>query len=120
LISVFQELVFSIKEIWCFGGGCFYYESRKRELQTKPIYECRCDERLKTKSEKSTRLSCSGMCVYYESIKQCSDAWPVTKKRRKEKRFFFSIFLFSKILGLQNAKNFTENENKQPSMKQSV
>jgi hypothetical protein len=28
--------------------GClFYYESRKRELKTKLIYEDRCDERLK-------------------------------------------------------------------------
>ena len=34
-----------------------YYESRKREVKTRPIYECRCDERLKTKSEKSTRLT---------------------------------------------------------------
>ena len=25
-----------------------YYESIKRELKTKLIYECRCDERLKT------------------------------------------------------------------------
>ena len=35
-----------------------YYESIKRELKTKLIYECRCDERL--------------MChfVYYESIKR--------------------------------------------------
>jgi hypothetical protein len=24
-----------------------YYESIKRELKTRPIYECRCDERLK-------------------------------------------------------------------------
>jgi hypothetical protein len=24
-----------------------YYESRKREVKTKPMYECRCDERLK-------------------------------------------------------------------------
>ena len=29
----------------------------KRELKTRPIYECRCDERLKTKVEKSTRLA---------------------------------------------------------------
>jgi hypothetical protein len=32
------------------GGRCFemfYYESRKRELKTKLIYENRCDERLK-------------------------------------------------------------------------
>jgi hypothetical protein len=31
-----------------------YYESMKRELKTRPIYECRCDERLKTKDEEST------------------------------------------------------------------
>ena len=34
--------------------GCFvYHESTKRELQIRPIHECRCDERLKTKSEES-------------------------------------------------------------------
>jgi hypothetical protein len=38
-----------------------YYESRKRELKTKPIYECRCDERLKTKTEKSARLAYTGL-----------------------------------------------------------
>ena len=30
-----------------------YYDSIKRELQTKPMYECRCDERLKPKGEES-------------------------------------------------------------------
>ncbi len=35
----------------------YYYESIKRELQIKPIYECRCDERLKTKAEEFTRLT---------------------------------------------------------------
>ncbi len=34
-----------------------YYESIKRDLTTRPINECRCDERLKTKSEESTRLT---------------------------------------------------------------
>ena len=34
-----------------------YYESLKRELKTKPMYEFRCDERLKTKVEESTRLT---------------------------------------------------------------
>ncbi len=33
-----------------------YYESRNRDLKTRPLYECRCDERLKTKNEESTRL----------------------------------------------------------------
>jgi hypothetical protein len=31
-----------------------YYESRNRTLKTRPIYECRCDGRLKTKDEKSS------------------------------------------------------------------
>ena len=34
-----------------------YYESIKRDLKIKPISECRCDERLKTKAEEFTRLS---------------------------------------------------------------
>ena len=33
-----------------------YYESIKRELKVRPINECRCDERLKTKVEESTHL----------------------------------------------------------------
>jgi hypothetical protein len=33
-----------------------YHESRKRDLKTRPMYECRCDERLKTKVQKSTRF----------------------------------------------------------------
>ena len=34
-----------------------YYESLNRDLKTKPISECRCDERLKTRVEESTRLT---------------------------------------------------------------
>jgi hypothetical protein len=40
-----------------------YYESIKRELQRRPIYECRCDERLKLKLRglhASHTLGCSG------------------------------------------------------------
>jgi hypothetical protein len=47
----------------------FYYESRKRELQTRPIYECRCGERLQTKSEKSTRLGYTGFLRELEHLK---------------------------------------------------
>ena len=32
-----------------------YDESIKRKLKTRPIYECRCDERLKTKAEEFVR-----------------------------------------------------------------
>jgi hypothetical protein len=46
-----------------------YYESRNRELKTRPIYECRCDERLKTKSEKSTRLGCTRFLGELEHLK---------------------------------------------------
>ncbi len=38
-----------------------YYESIKRELKTRPIYECRCDERLKTRVEESTHLTYTGL-----------------------------------------------------------
>jgi hypothetical protein len=46
-----------------------YYESIKRELKTRPIYECRCDERLKTKAEKSTRLTYTGLFWDLEQLK---------------------------------------------------
>jgi len=38
-----------------------YYESIKRELKIKPIYECRCDERLQTKTIEFTLLSYTGV-----------------------------------------------------------
>jgi hypothetical protein len=34
-----------------------YHELRKWELKTRPVYECRYDERLKIQDEKSTRLA---------------------------------------------------------------
>ena len=46
-----------------------YYESLKRELKTKTIYGFRCDERLKTKVEKSTRLACTLLCAELEHLK---------------------------------------------------
>ncbi len=52
-----------------------YYESIKRELKTRPIYECRCDERLKTKAEESTRLAYTGL----------RSMGPVTLPHRKQK-----------------------------------
>jgi hypothetical protein len=38
------DMLFIINQI---EGCLFYYESRKRELKTRLIYEDRCDERLK-------------------------------------------------------------------------
>ncbi len=45
------------------------YESRTRELKKRPIYECRCDERLKIKVEKSTRLTYTGLLGELEHLK---------------------------------------------------
>jgi hypothetical protein len=46
-----------------------YYESIKRELKTRPVNECRCDERLKTKVEESTRLSYTRFLGELEHLK---------------------------------------------------
>ncbi len=46
-----------------------YYESIKRVLKIKPISECRCDERLQTKDEESTRLSDTGLLGELEHLK---------------------------------------------------
>ncbi len=51
------------------GGIVVYYESLNREIQTKPIYEFRCDERLQTKSEVFTRLGCTLLCAELEHLK---------------------------------------------------
>ncbi len=39
----------------------YYYETIKRELNRRPIYEYRCDERLKAKAEGSTRVTYTGL-----------------------------------------------------------
>ena len=46
-----------------------YYESLKRELKTKTIYGFRCDERLQTKVEESTRLAWTQLCAELEHLK---------------------------------------------------
>ena len=51
------------------GFRFVYYESIKRELKIKPIYECRCDERLQTKTKRFTRLSYTGLAVELEHLK---------------------------------------------------
>ena len=46
-----------------------YYESMNRELKTRPVYECRYDERLKTKGEEYTLLVYTGLLVELEHMK---------------------------------------------------
>ena len=41
----------------------------KRELKRRPIYECRCDERLKTKTEESDLLVSNGLLGELEHLK---------------------------------------------------
>jgi hypothetical protein len=45
-----------------------YYESIKREIKIRCIYECRCDERLQTKTKEFTRLSHTGLVVELEHL----------------------------------------------------
>ena len=53
------------------GANAFfvYYEAIKREVKRRPIYECWCDERLKTKAEESTILAYTGLLVELEHLK---------------------------------------------------
>jgi hypothetical protein len=46
-----------------------YYEARKRELNRRLLYECRCDERLKAKAQGSTRLAYTGLRGGLEHLK---------------------------------------------------
>jgi len=59
------------KWVSTFEGEFFFvhYESIKRELKIRPIYECRCDERLKTKTEESTRLAYTWFLGELEHLK---------------------------------------------------
>ena len=46
-----------------------YYESLNRALKTKTIYGYRCDERLKSNVEESTRLVYTPLCAELEHLK---------------------------------------------------
>ena len=48
----------------------YYYDlETKREVNRRLIHECRCDERLKTKGEGSTRLAYTGLSGGLEHLK---------------------------------------------------
>ena len=46
-----------------------YYDSMNRELNIRPIYECRCDERLKTKAKEFIHLTYTGLLGGLEHLK---------------------------------------------------
>ncbi len=54
---------------WVDGKSFIIYESIKQDLKRRLIYEYRCDERLKTKTEESTRLTDTGLVVELEHLK---------------------------------------------------
>ncbi len=70
-----MRTVLSTHSVWCVKRVTsrvilvVYYESIKRELKRRLIYEYRCDERLKTKNEESTRLTDTGLVVELEHLK---------------------------------------------------
>jgi hypothetical protein len=49
-------------------GFFVYYESIKQELKIRCIYECRCDERLQTKTKEFKRLTHCGLVVELEHL----------------------------------------------------
>jgi hypothetical protein len=57
----------------------FFYEKMKRDLNRILIYKCRCDERLRAKSEGSTRLVYTGLRWGQERLK--------IQTRSRDKRF---------------------------------
>jgi hypothetical protein len=63
-----------------------YYESIKRELKIRCIYECRCDERLQIKTKEFPRLAYTGLVVELEHLKI------ETRLRDGETRGFFYFF----------------------------
>ena len=52
-----------------FPESFVYYESIKREPKIRGIYECRCDERLQTKTREFTRLTYTGLVLELEHLK---------------------------------------------------
>jgi hypothetical protein len=47
----------------------FIFKSIKRELKTRPIYDCRCDERLEPKCDEFTCLTYTGLLEELEYLK---------------------------------------------------
>ena len=64
-----EEVKRELQSVWCGTRSFCFYESIKREVQRRPIYECRYDERLKNKDEGSTRLTYTGLVGGLEHLK---------------------------------------------------
>ncbi len=65
-----RDTLFVLNYIYCLKFEVVvYYESIKRELNIRLIYECRCNARLNTKAEGSTRLAYTGLRGGLEHLK---------------------------------------------------
>jgi hypothetical protein len=85
----FIVTVLSVMDSILWGRSCIYgfcYETIKREFKKKPITECRWDERLKTKTEESTRLSDTGFLGELEHLK--------VKTRLIDEKFVSVMYMF--------------------------
>ena len=65
IVSVFSRPKMSYRSC---HGLVVYYESIKRNLKIKGIYECRCYERLQTKTKEFTLLVYTGLVVELEHL----------------------------------------------------
>jgi hypothetical protein len=85
-------------------------------LEAVRIYECRCDERLQTKTNGFTRLSLDGDVVYYESIKRELKIKPIYECRcdgRLQTKSFTHLSYTGLVVELEHLKIKTRltNEN---------
>jgi hypothetical protein len=62
---------FQSSDVWCGVDNWIvvYCKSINREIKKRCIYECRCDERLQTKTKEFTRLAYAGLVVELEHLK---------------------------------------------------
>jgi hypothetical protein len=72
------------------GRIIVYYESIKREPKIRGIYECRCDERLQTKTKEFTLLPYTGLVLELEDLKietrLIGERFDSDQKRRKKEK----------------------------------
>ncbi len=92
-----------------------------REIQTRPVYECRCDERLKTKAEESMRLTYTGLLVEIlevigarqkPSLSKSSKFISRQKKAKAEPHTFVSLRWTIVVVYLQQNKKKARAEGK--------
>jgi hypothetical protein len=92
--------------------GFVYYESINRELKIKPIYiyECRCDERLQTKTKRFTRLS-------YTVGRYCCLLLLYGRGTSVYSQYRFGLDKRRVTCSIQNKKNMSSREHVSPAEK---